>query len=122
MNCTDRRDTDKARQDSGCRRRFSDHCEEHGDHVLFLQTNTKARHFKVKLYGEEGNHVMSVRRIAYALTHPNEHVSEDEDVIVTCEHKGESSTGHGCCVKHLVKVPRFQSRARVEYAEGVCGQ
>lgn len=66
------------------------------------------RHFQVELYGSNELTVVSVRRLAYALQNPDDHVAADEEVWTTCEHKGDPKTGDGTCVAHLRKVTKAE--------------
>lgn len=63
------------------------------------------RHMSVEIYGRMGKGMIHVRRLAWALAHPESHVAADEEVTSECGTNGDLDTGDGTCVnpEHLVK-------------------
>lgn len=99
-------DTDHAKLTRAVQRELWDQCDLDGDHLVFRAMG--GRHFKVELYGGQ-QVIMSVRRLAYALQHPEDHVGVDEEVWTTCEHKGNHQNGDGTCLIHQRKVNRGEA-------------
>lgn len=90
---------------------ISEHTEEHGDCRIFRPEPGWSH---IRVAGRDGEtHGVSVRRVAFALAHPETHVSADEDVCVTCGHVGNERTGEGCCLNpdHLIKIDFRERRA-----------
>lgn len=55
-----------------------------------------------------GSTVISIRRVAWALAHPEDCVGSDEEIDVTCGVIGNHENGDGCCINpaHLKKVTK----------------
>lgn len=95
-----RHDTDQLLLTRAVRDRVFDQCDERGACILY---RTDGRQIVVPTRAR-GKALVSIRRVAYALTHPQDHVSVQEEVTVTCEHQGDPHTGDGTCIAHLQKV------------------
>lgn len=72
------------------------------------------RHIEVELYNVPRPALASVQRVAYALGHPQDHVSATEEVFATCGKQGNAQTGEGACCHpdHLAKRPLYSSQRR----------
>lgn len=101
-------DTDRLNLTRATARFLEDSSVRDNDGCLIFQ-NAGSRHVQVDLLrgGRGERTIVSVRRVAYAIAHPNSHVRADEDVTLTCGKVGDGPSGHGCCIdpRHLVKCP-----------------
>lgn len=79
---------------------------------LVYCTPENGRHISAERYAG-GTSVVSVRRIAWALAHPESRVEEWEEVVHTCGTVGDHTNGNGCCINsaHLVKVSTLKEAA-----------
>lgn len=100
-------DTDHLKLTRKVEREFNEQCDLVDGHQIFRAFG--GRHFQVETYGSGEMTVVSVRRLAYALQNPHDHVGPDEEVWTTCEHKGCYKSGEGTCVSHLRKVKNGQA-------------
>jgi hypothetical protein len=101
-------DTDHLKLTRTVEREFNEQCDMVDGHQIFRAF--EGRHFQVEVYGSNETTVVSVRRLAYALQNPHDHVGADEEVWTTCEHKGSPQTGEGTCVIHLRKVKNGEAK------------
>lgn len=103
-------DTDTVKLTRGLAAHLAEQCQSDDDGRLIFRTDR--RHLEVEIYGLDRMAIVSVRRIAYALAHPEDHVAITEDVVATCGKVGDLSHGSGACVRsdHLVKRPRPTAR------------
>lgn len=111
-------DTDHLKLTRTVEREFKEQCDIIDGHQIFRAFG--GRHFSVEMYGSNETTVVSVRRLAYALQNPDDHVGPDEEVWTTCEHKGDFRSGEGTCVAHLRKVTKAE--ALLVRAHGVLTQ
>lgn len=77
------------------------------DHRLFTAPDGRHLHVRTRF----GRQNVSVRRFAYAVLHPEDPFTEQDDIMVTCQHVGDNDTGNGVCINHLKKVPAYAARS-----------
>ncbi len=93
--------TDTILHDEDTAERFDAQLTQEGEHLIF---HTTRRQFPCNT--TRGVSLISPLRYAYSRAFPNDIVTAQELVRVTCGRSGEGHSADGCCVdpKHLIKV------------------